>query len=77
LGELSLKLDTNVNNINAELKKKCTFEALEELKNAINSEMDELKAKLEYKLDLKADKDWVAKMLKKLQEMFESIHESR
>jgi len=61
--------DQHINNINSDLKKKCTFDALDELKTFLLNELDDLKDQMDQKLELKADKDWVAKMLKKLHEL--------
>lgn len=58
--------------VNNELKKKCTFDALEELRNLLNAQLENIKD-LESKLEHKADKEWVSKMLKKLQEMISNL----
>lgn len=71
--EFISQTDDNFNKVNTELKKKCTFDSLEDLKNWAIGELEDLKEQFERKLETKADKDWVSKMIKKLQEMIEKV----
>jgi len=76
LDEHITRTNDSFRDIHNELKKKCTFDSLEELRVTLNGELDSLKEQVDHKLDLKADKDWVAKMLRKLQEMIETMRET-